>query len=83
VDIVDILCIESITSFTSTGKGKTMGKKTKLTRTQINRQVCMIAAGVEGLLSFGGETLQKALGVTREEARRKVVALLRRLTEEI
>jgi len=60
-----------------------MDKKTKLTRTQIKGQVRMIADAAEGLLSFSDETLQKAFGVTKQEAQRNIVALLRQLMEEI
>lgn len=60
-----------------------MDKKTKLTRTQIKGQVRMIADAAESLLSFSDETLQKAFGVTKQEAQRNIVALLRQLMEEI
>ena len=43
----------------------------------------MIADAAEGLLSFSDETLQKAFGVTKQEAQRNIVALLRQLMEEI
>jgi len=60
-----------------------MDKKTKLTRTQIKGQVRMIADAAESLLSFSDETLQKAFGVSKQEAQRNIVALLRQLMEEI
>ena len=60
-----------------------MDKKTKLTRTQIKGQVCMIADAGESLLSFRDEMVQRTFGVTKEEAQRNTVALLRRLTEGI
>ena len=60
-----------------------MDKKTKLTRTQIKGQVRMIADAAESLLSFTDETLQKAFGVTKQEAQRNIVALHRQLMEEI
>jgi hypothetical protein len=60
-----------------------MDKKTKLTRTQIKGQVRMIADAAESLLSFSDETVQKAFGVTKQEAQRNIVALLRQLMEEI
>jgi len=60
-----------------------MGKKTKLTRTQIKGQVRMIADAAESLLSFSDEMLQRTFGVTKQEAQRNIVALLRQLIEEI
>jgi hypothetical protein len=41
----------------------------------------MIADAAESLLSFSDETVQKAFGVTKQEAQRNIVALLRQLME--